>query len=212
MSNGNAEGLGREREKELEKSCRNLGFAEAPHIVDDNELQDGMETKWASGVVANHVRQYLNRKAAEGEDQKIDIIVTFDEYGVSYHPNHISVFEGLKELMCSHEIEFELYTLHTVHFLRKYIAYSDIGLCDVSQYHCFNANPAAAMSALAIHHTQFVWFRRLWVIFARYTYVCSFNRYLQTKHDNVDTGDEDLKSSRVSEDTQTSKHSQSKQD
>jgi len=38
LSNGNAEGLGREREKELELSCKSLGFAEAPTVIDDNDL------------------------------------------------------------------------------------------------------------------------------------------------------------------------------
>ena len=38
LSNGNAEGLGREREKELEMSCKRLGFAEAPSVIDDNDL------------------------------------------------------------------------------------------------------------------------------------------------------------------------------
>ena len=53
----------------------------------------------------------MKRKAAEGEDEKIDVVVTFDEHGVSYHPNHMACFEALKEIMCSHEIDFELYVL-----------------------------------------------------------------------------------------------------
>ena len=47
LSNGNAAGLGREREKELELSCKRLGFSEAPTVIDDEDLQDGMATKWA---------------------------------------------------------------------------------------------------------------------------------------------------------------------
>ena len=38
LSNGNFAGLGKIREKELEKSCKYLAFAEAPTIVDDTEL------------------------------------------------------------------------------------------------------------------------------------------------------------------------------
>lgn len=38
LSNGNAAGLGRAREKELELACKRLGFAEAPTIIDDPEL------------------------------------------------------------------------------------------------------------------------------------------------------------------------------
>ena len=38
LSNGNADGLGRIREKELELSCKRLGFFEAPSVIDDSEL------------------------------------------------------------------------------------------------------------------------------------------------------------------------------
>ena len=38
ISNGNFDGLGREREKELEMACKRLGFNEAPTIIDDPEL------------------------------------------------------------------------------------------------------------------------------------------------------------------------------
>ena len=72
----------------------------------------------------------MKRKAAEGEDEKIHVVVTFDEHGVSYHPNHMACFEALKEIMCSHEIDFELYVLSTVSIFRKYISYIDIAICD----------------------------------------------------------------------------------
>ena len=42
LSNGNFAGLGKIREKELEKSCKYLGFAEPPTCVDDVDLKDGM--------------------------------------------------------------------------------------------------------------------------------------------------------------------------
>ena len=141
LSNGNAEGLGKEREKELERSCRHLKFAEPPTIIEDPELQDGMEIEWPKGLVANHVQQFMQQKAAEGEDEKIDIVMTFDEWGVSYHKNHIACFNGVAELMCSHIIDFELYTLQTVEIWRKFISYMDISNCDYWHYHCFNVNP-----------------------------------------------------------------------
>ena len=72
-----------------------------------------METEWAPGVVANYVRQFLSKKAAEGDDEKIDIVMTFDDQGVSHHKNHIACFQGVAEVMRSHQIEFELYTLIT---------------------------------------------------------------------------------------------------
>ena len=96
LSNGNFEGLGPKREKELEKSCKALGFAESPVVIDDPDLQDGPNNKWAPLVVAENVERILSNKASEGE--QIDIIVTFDEYGISSHPNHIDIHNGIKQL------------------------------------------------------------------------------------------------------------------
>ena len=41
LSNGNADGLGRVREKELKESAKHLGFQEY-EVVNDPALQDGM--------------------------------------------------------------------------------------------------------------------------------------------------------------------------
>ena len=38
LSNGNFAGLGKLREKELERACKRLGFSEAPTVIDDPEL------------------------------------------------------------------------------------------------------------------------------------------------------------------------------
>jgi len=38
LSNGNADGLGRQREKELELSCKELGFHNTPVVIDDPDL------------------------------------------------------------------------------------------------------------------------------------------------------------------------------
>jgi LmbE family N-acetylglucosaminyl deacetylase len=46
LSNGGFDGLGREREKELEQACRALNFNDAPTCIDIPELQDGMDANW----------------------------------------------------------------------------------------------------------------------------------------------------------------------
>ena len=45
LSNGNAEGIGRTREKELELSCKKLGFVEAPTVIDDPEQAKKLEDR-----------------------------------------------------------------------------------------------------------------------------------------------------------------------
>lgn len=127
LSNGNAEGLGREREKELELSCKRLGFKDSPTIINDNDLQDGMDIKWAPELVADHIVRYCKQKEAiDGEDGRIDIIITFDEGGVSGHTNHIAVWQGVCQIMEKRMIEVEVLTLGSVHLVRKYLGIIDV--------------------------------------------------------------------------------------
>ena len=46
LGNGDAEGLGRIREKELIESAKFLGFAEQPTIINEPDLPDSMQVKW----------------------------------------------------------------------------------------------------------------------------------------------------------------------
>ena len=74
LSNGDADGLGKIREKELVKSCKYLGFTGQPEIVSDNDLQDGMKVNWPQGVVAEQVARYFRASSV-----KFDVMVTFDD-------------------------------------------------------------------------------------------------------------------------------------
>ena len=81
-------------------SCKRLGFAEAPTVIDDDDLQDGMDTKWAPELVADHITKWCKQKESiEGAEGKINIIVTFDDHGVSGHVNHSAVYRGVARLM-----------------------------------------------------------------------------------------------------------------
>ena len=195
LSNGGADGLGKIREKELEKSCANLKFTEEPLIIEDPDLQDGMQTQWPSEVVATHVKKYLTSKQKEGKS--IDMIVTFDSFGVSNHPNHRAVHQGVSDLLERREIcqkdGIELFTLTTVGLWRKYTAYFDIVIAGPDEYHCFNWNWLSAYEALRIHSSQFVWFRRLSVLFSRYTFSNSFERFVEKGRDPKDKKSEEIK-------------------
>ena len=91
LSNGNFAGLGKVREKELVASCRRLGFTETPHCVDDVSLQDGMASVWTEDAVADQIHRFIRAHP----EVEFSTIVTFDEKGVSSHPNHISTFKGV---------------------------------------------------------------------------------------------------------------------
>lgn len=61
LSNGNFAGLGKIRERELEKSCEYLGFVEPPTIVEDPDLMDGMQSIWPKDVICNQIDRFMKQ-------------------------------------------------------------------------------------------------------------------------------------------------------
>ena len=133
LSNGNYEGLGKIREKELINACKVLGFKEPPVCLDVPELQDGPGNDWSEEKILELVKEYL-------ESNPMDIIVTFDEYGISYHPNHIKIPLAMAKLFDSEEHVVDLMCLKTVNLFRKYISLVDIQLAEHGCDHYFNFN------------------------------------------------------------------------
>ncbi len=161
------------RSKELQASGKVLGVKEdCIHVIDDEELKDGPQQVWnvskIERIVAKHVA-----------DHCIETLITFDERGVSGHANHIAVYEGVKRFMSNHKpdasgVELRAFKLDSTNILRKYIGLLDVLLCQLwspvvytSPYLCF----WGSHRAMSAHQSQYVWFRRLFVIFSRYSYV-----------------------------------------
>ena len=82
LSNGGYDGLGEEREKELQRAARRLGASAT--CVNNAALQDGPHA-WNPSVVAANVGPWLHAGA---------VVVTFDRYGASGHANHVAVYHG----------------------------------------------------------------------------------------------------------------------
>ena len=51
-----------------------------------------MKSYWETSKVEEVLSDYLRTKQGENE---IQYIVTFDEYGISSHPNHLAVHRGV---------------------------------------------------------------------------------------------------------------------
>ena len=75
FSNGNYEGLGKEREKELKNSCDILGISSVK-IINHKELQDGPNNKWSTHLIAEILGKHV-------KEEKYGTIITFDEFGIS---------------------------------------------------------------------------------------------------------------------------------
>ncbi|KAL8736034.1 MAG: hypothetical protein Q9166_000596 [cf. Caloplaca sp. 2 TL-2023] len=141
LSNGNADGLGEIRKKELVSSGEILGLRSKDDVLvlDSPHFVDGMLTKWDVERVADVLRQAFSPQQAQkghnGPDAPmatIDVLVTFDRSGVSSHPNHIALYHGarawLKGLMRGKQgwrCPVELHTLTSISIARKYVSFFD---------------------------------------------------------------------------------------
>ncbi|KAI4173901.1 MAG: hypothetical protein LQ343_002669 [Gyalolechia ehrenbergii] len=215
LSNGNADGLGQVREKELISSAKILGLRgpEDVLVLDSPDFVDGMDTRWDVKKIAEVLRRAFspqNEKKGKSGDTPtatIDMLITFDCYGVSGHPNHIALYHGAKEwlrgLMKGREgwrCPVELHTLTSVSVLRKYVSFLDapmtmlLGFLGGVKASSRQDQPEGWRQALFVsdmgqsrqghnamtmaHKSQMRWFRWGWITFGRYMVVNDLKRQI----------------------------------
>ncbi|KAK5582056.1 hypothetical protein RB653_003638 [Dictyostelium firmibasis] len=198
LSNGNAVGLGKIREKELVDSCIDMGIKKENVYFDQtNNFEDGMKIIWDTDLVEKTIHSFVKQTSA-------DIVISFDECGISGHSNHISISNGLKQFIKNQSMatttsssssssslsnrtnnssnlnkEIKAYKLETVNIIRKYIGIADIPLTKLLSYdenstQTFIATqlfPPSSYSPMTKHKSQFVWFRYLFVFLSRYSFI-----------------------------------------
>mmetsp|Transcript_8970 Transcript_8970/g.37018 ORF Transcript_8970/g.37018 Transcript_8970/m.37018 type:complete len:317 (+) Transcript_8970:118-1068(+) len=177
LSTGNYDGLGAVRKQELGRSCEVLGVM-AWECVDDKELQDGPKEAWPVPTVVARVRSFV-------EKHRCGTVLTFDDWGVSHHPNHISTFRGVREYLHEEKAvreegkggrNIQGFSLESTSIWRKYAGPLDaLYSALASPYAYFTPLPSASFASMKAHHSQFVWFRWLFVCFSRYGYVNTFD-------------------------------------
>ncbi|CAI5730873.1 unnamed protein product [Hyaloperonospora brassicae] len=185
------------REQELRACAGHIGLATPHvHVLEEPELQDGMQNHWDTSRIAAIVLDYVDK-------HRIDAVFTFDGYGVSGHPNHIATHCGVKQALreqsekCSAattpnagaEKVVRGWALESTNIVRKYIGILDavpsLWLTrqteDAQQdrQFVFVFRPWWNYNAMALHQSQFVWYRRLFVVFSRYTFVNTFRPLLE---------------------------------
>lgn len=167
LSNGNADGLGKIREDELAKATKYLGIKGHKTVVHDL-LQDGMSNIWNAKLIEKIVLREIDTVEA-------DIIVTFDCKGVSEHQNHISIRNAIPGIISISEQrkdkERKFFELETTGIIRKYLGMIDSAISSKNDYVFLNISPLIAWKAMALHQSQFVWYRKLFVVFSRYAYL-----------------------------------------
>lgn len=184
LSNGNAEGLGATRKQEMLSACFYLKVPmENVDVIDDPALQDGHNVIWSQDLIS----QILERTFAK---HNIDMMITFDNYGVSGHANHIAVHRGVcrfvldcaKKLEDKESFSIEAWQLVSVSIIKKYsgpmyVLWSMWNNRNTDQSHSFySKGPQHSIGAMRLHGTQWLWYRRMFVIFSHYTYMNTLHK------------------------------------
>lgn len=173
LSTGDAYNLGVQRKQELWDACEILGIpsshitlCKSPHLPDD------ATRRWEESLVASLI---LNQV----ETIQADIVITFDQDGISGHPNHCSLFYGVASLCMQRRLPpyCRVYVLESINLLRKYSVMLDgpISYFMSSVVYCVSWREKCKIKkAMEAHKTQLVWFRYLYFMFSRYMYLNTF--------------------------------------
>lgn len=117
FSRGNAvhESFGDIRAQELRNSARIVGVDDANVTILD--FQDGMDVDWSIDKIRASLDNIVDKN-----DENV-VLITFDQFGVSNHPNHIALFYGAREFIRSipkSDLRFRFYVLKSLNFWEKY--------------------------------------------------------------------------------------------
>ncbi|XP_076236684.1 phosphatidylinositol glycan anchor biosynthesis class L [Calliopsis andreniformis] len=166
-------GGNKRRKEELWNCTKILGIPEANvTIIMSTELPDDQNVQWPTEVVAECILQHV-------ESYKINAVVTFDKHGISRHKNHISLYFAIAALCIEKKVPSycKLYVLESVNIIRKYVQLLDLPLsllCASYWYLVTYDQRKVIRNAMTEHKSQYVWFRKLYMIFSRYTFINTF--------------------------------------
>lgn len=185
LSNGNYDGLGQIRELELKRASSIISDKITVHVIVHPRLQDGPRESWDPKIISEVLTTKF--KSLEGDA----ILITFDDRGVSHHRNHIDTCEGVMTFFDDERvngISRELWLLETIsNPLRKYVFVFEVfylllerlmmsmGITVSENAHdeeklFFMFQPFFTWRVMKSHQSQFVWYRRLFVLFSCYSY------------------------------------------
>jgi N-acetylglucosaminylphosphatidylinositol deacetylase len=194
LTTGDYDGLGKQREKEIHRAAALLDI---PKVIVKNDLKDHPTERWPIASVATAIEKALSEHIASSSHGFGRIVLTtFDQYGVSGHVNHIDTHYGVCELIRQNRgiqpkdgndarpIPVEAWQLESErNLVFKYVPvlcwilfflslfHLSLPTTRTSRYPKYQClEPWINWSAMRAHESQFVWYRRLFVIFSVYTY------------------------------------------
>ncbi|XP_053562086.1 N-acetylglucosaminyl-phosphatidylinositol de-N-acetylase [Bombina bombina] len=170
---GNYYNQGEVRKKELIESCAVLGIPPSNvTLIDHRDLPDNPKVQWDRNLLSSLILSHIKEK-------NIDLVITFDERGVSGHSNHISLYSAIRSMQCTGRLPdgCSVLVLESVNILRKYLSFLDLPIswmCPQDGLFILAGEQyKKAKDAMACHQSQLLWFRHLYLIFSRYMVINS---------------------------------------
>jgi len=175
LSNGDYRNKGKVRKRELYKACGMLGVPEENiTVLRYTRLRDDPRVRWREELVSDIVQQHV-------VSHDIDVVITFDRGGVSGHKNHSSVYNALALLHLEKRLPktVQVFCLRSVNLLRKYSLVFDVPMSFLLAHTAYVASLSdwwTIQKAMSCHHSQYVWFRKAYMLFSRYVVINTFDR------------------------------------
>lgn len=102
LSNGGYDGLGAVRVTELEKAANLLNLSSWKVL----DYKDSIKIYWETSDVVNTIKSELKKLQNEHSINNKDVVLlSFDEDGVSNHPNHKSVFMAIQQYALQYKVK-----------------------------------------------------------------------------------------------------------
>ena len=184
-------------------------------VIEDSKFPDSMTTTWSAADIAQVLssafspNSNMSSKNSEKPTATIDVLITFDAHGVSYHPNHISLYHGARHWLISlmagksgWKCPVDLYTLTSTNIVRKYLSFLDAPLTmliggfrsvglgkrqkreeppSLLYVNDFSEYRRGQKAMTKAHQSQMRWFRWGWIGVGRYMVVNDLKREMITK-------------------------------
>lgn len=181
LSTGNADSLGQTRERELKESVGHL-FANSARNVQlfQFDYTDGKNVTWDAEAVSST----LENEVFLPQHKEENVLLTFDPYGVSSHPNHISCHDAAEMMLQSNGTVTSVIYLdsHSRNFVMKYSSFfwsllkvlrNKFSSNYVKEITLISTYPQYLLSLATMtnaHQSQLVWFRYCWWFFSSFVF------------------------------------------
>ena len=172
LSNGNYDKIGHIRTEEFKQVSKYLKL-EDNELIDDPDLQDNITKFWDEKVVSQKISDFLKK------NNDIETILTFDEYGITKHPNHISCYNGLVYYLKNNREEIKnkginIFLLDSFNPILQYTCFIPFLAYYFREFGYCTYNFFTSYKIMKIYNSQFNWRRKLHIVFSSYSYCNSF--------------------------------------